>query len=169
MGIAPMIALGLAPASHFSNSVFVGVLGGIAAGLLIRWIGHLSGNEPGYEVVDQTSIPPSVHTNEHYAEAWRDRRRRMVVFKTVQISFFPMILVLWYLFSIHPEWRRLILTFPAWYITYMAAGVWLNRFRCPRCGKLYYWRTQFKGSMQRQRKWRDCRYCGLQQDQYPSG
>jgi hypothetical protein len=163
------ILLCLAPSGHLANLVLVGALGGIASDLLIRWIGHLSGNDAGYEVVDQTSVPPAVHMTEHYAEAWQDRRRRMVVFKTVQISFFPMILVLWYLSSIHPEWRRLILAIPAWFITYMAAGVWLNRFRCPRCGQLYYWRAQLKGSMQRQRKWRDCRYCGLQQDQCPSG
>jgi len=162
------ILLCLAPSGEFSDFVVAGLLGGIASGLLIRWIGQLGGKDPGYRVVGQPSVPPSIDMVERYAKAWRDRRRRMVVFKTVQLSFLPMILVLWYLFSIHPEWHRLLLALPAWFTAYMAAGVWLNRFHCPRCGRLYYWRAQLKGSMPRQKRWRDCRYCGLQQDQYTS-
>lgn len=49
----------------------------------------------------------------------------------------------------------------------MAAGVWLNRFRCPRCGKLYYWRWELKGYTVREKRWSDCRYCGLHQDELP--
>ena len=149
--------------------LFVGILGGIASGLLIRWIWRLSGKDPGYARIDKTSVGQDIQTPEYYAKAWRDRRLRMVVFKTVQISFFPMLLLLWYLSSVHPDWQKLILAFPVWFLGYIGAGVWLNRFRCPRCGKLFYWRAQLKGYMQRQTKWRDCRYCGLQQDQYPGG
>jgi hypothetical protein len=162
MWLVPTTSLCLAPGSDLGTLLVAGVLGGIASGLAIRWIGRFSGNDPRYEVVYQTGV-----STEHYAEAWRDRRRRMVVFKTVQLSLLPMIPVLWYLSSMYPTRQLPILAFPAWFIAYMAAGLWLNRFRCPRCGKLYYWRAQLKGSVQRQTRWRDCRYCGLQQDQLP--
>jgi hypothetical protein len=100
-----------------------------------------------------------------YAAAWRDRRRRMIIFKCVQIAFFPAVL----LAAILP--RRyassFLAVFVVWFLLYLATGVWLNRFRCPRCGKLYYWRLERKGYMDRQRQWRDCRYCGLHQDAEP--
>lgn len=164
----PVSALDVVPRSDFSVLVVAGILGGIASGLLIRCLGHFGGIDPLYEAASHTRISPSARTTECYAKAWRDRRRRMIVFKTVQISLFPMILVLWFLSSLHPNWGRVILAFPAWLVAYLAAGVWLNLFRCPRCGKLYYWRVHLKGYMQRQTRWRDCRYCGLQQDQCPS-
>jgi len=167
MWLVPTISLCLAPGSDLGTLLLAGVLGGIASGLAIRWIGRFSGNDPGYDAVYQTGVSPAPRATERYAEAWRDRRRRMVVFKTVQISLLPMIPVLWYLSSMYPTRQLPILAVPAWFIAYMAAGLWLNRFRCPRCGKLYYWRAQLKGSIQRQTRWRDCRYCGLQQDQLP--
>ena len=169
MFATPVNALDVVPRIDFGGLVVAGILGGIASRLLIRWLGHFSGNDPLYEA-GHTGVPPAPRTTEYYAKAWRDRRRRMVVFKTVQISFFPMILLLWYLSSIRPESDRVrrVLAVPTWFIAYVAAGVWLNRFRCPRCGKLYYWRVQLKGYMQRQTRSRDCRYCGLQQDQCPS-
>jgi predicted RNA-binding Zn-ribbon protein involved in translation (DUF1610 family) len=169
MCFVPTISVCFAPEDDFASLVFAGALGGIASGLIIRWIRRFGGKDPGYEAAYQASVSSAVHLAEHYAQAWRSRRRRIVIFKTIQISFFAVIFVVWYLSSIHPQWRRLILALPAWFIAYMAAGLWLNRFRCPRCGKLYYWRAQLKGSRQRQMKWRHCRYCGLQQDQDPSG
>jgi hypothetical protein len=107
-----------------------------------------------------------------YAAAWRDRRRRMVVFKTIQILFFPMIvgaafISLEYPSAYQKSMPQALLAFPAWFVVYIAAGLWLNQFRCPRCGKLYYWRLEWKGSLERQRKWRDCHHCGLPQDAVP--
>jgi predicted RNA-binding Zn-ribbon protein involved in translation (DUF1610 family) len=153
---------------NLRDYVVLGILGGVISAAVIRLISHFSGSDPAFEQVDKTTGSSVVQTAERYGAAWRDRRLRMCVFKAVQISFFPMILIIWYLFSIHPESRRLILAFPAWFIGYMAAGIWLNRFRCPRCGQLYYWRVKLKGSMERQERWRDCHHCGLQQDQCPS-
>ena len=43
------------------------------------------------------------------------------------------------------------------------AAVWVNRFRCPRCGKPYYWRLH----QTRLKNWRDCRHCGLAQGAIP--
>ena len=98
-----------------------------------------------------------------YAEAWRDRRRRMLVFKAIQIAFFPLLVVLALMSKYVRTQANPVVAVPLWFIAYMAAGVWLNRFRCPRCGKLYYWRVQLKGAMGREKKWRDCRWCGLPQ------
>jgi hypothetical protein len=164
-----MSVLDVVPRNDFGGLVVVAILAGIASGLLIRWLGHFSGNDPLYEAAGDARVLPSARITEYYAKAWRDRRRRMIVFKTVQISLFPMMLLLWLLSSRRPDRNDgVILALPAWFAAYMAAGVWLNRFRCPRCGKLYYWRLQLKGSMQRQARWRDCHYCGLRQDQCPS-
>ena len=101
---------------------------------------------------------------ERYAAAWTDRRRRMVIFKATQWAFFALLLIaLLVNCSIYPNLsHRFMLCFPLWFLGYMAAGVWLNRFRCPRCRKLYYWRLELKEYMTR------CRHCGLPEDTTPS-
>jgi hypothetical protein len=104
-----------------------------------------------------------------YAAAWQDRSRRMLVFKAAQFAFFVMVIGFAYLSSIHSRVEiNPLLPLSAWYAVYTVAGVWLNRFRCPRCDKLYYWRLQWKGSLERQKNWRDCHYCGLAQDAGPT-
>ena len=92
----------------------------------------------------------------------------MLAFRTVQISFFPLILVL-AVFSRYRESEPTGVLFVGWFVSYIAAGIWLNRFRCPRCGKLYYWDLRWKESLARYRSksWRPCRHCGLQQDACP--
>jgi hypothetical protein len=85
-----------------------------------------------------------------YLAAWQDRRRRMAVLKAIQFSFFLIPMTGWVTSSKYPtvyqRWgRQVLLAFPAWFLAYIAAGVWLNRFRCPGCGKLYYWILQWKG------------------------
>jgi hypothetical protein len=110
--------------------------------------------------------------NSRYAEAWRDRRRRMVLFKTIQFLFLPMILAAAVISSKLPGTYRksmpqAFIALPIWFVAYVAAGVWLNRFRCPRCGKFYYWRLEWKGSVERQKNWRNCHHCNLQQDARP--
>src|ERR1700693_5691390 len=104
-----------------------------------------------------------------YAAAWQDRRRRMIVFKTIQISSIPVWIGIFYLSSTHPSASsHLLLGMPIWFVAYMVTGVWLNRFRCPRCGKFYFWIWQWKGATERQKKWRDCHHCGLTQDAKPT-
>jgi hypothetical protein len=106
---------------------------------------------------------------ERYAAAWRDRRRRFLVFKTVQIAGAGIVLGTLSLGTIHllsPQ--QAIVAFPAFFIVYGVAGVWLNRFRCPRCGRLYYWSLKLKGAFERQKNWRDCHHCGLHQDALPN-
>jgi len=154
-----------------SGNLEIYILAGFAASVLsatyIRRLARKSGSNPGYESVGVPGVSSPECTGTYYAAAWRDRRGRMVVFKTLQFSFFPMLLALWYLSSIHPQWHQQLYAFPCWFIGFLAAGVWLNRFRCPRCRNLYYWRVQVKGSTERQKRWRDCHYCGLHQGECP--
>ena len=110
---------------------------------------------------------------DRYAAAWQDRRRRMLVFRTAIYAFYVVIIGGMNLSSTPTKAatavsRHYMLLFPVWFVTYVAAGVWLNRFRCPRCGNLYYWRLQWKGSLERRKNWRNCHYCGLAQDAGPT-
>lgn len=109
-----------------------------------------------------------------YAEAWRDRRLRMAVFRVVEYSGLPIIPLSAYLSNMYRSAVPMLLV-PAWYLGFIVAGVWLNRFRCPRCGKFYYWRLErmpfaerLKVHAEQQKRWRDCRHCGLQQDVEPA-
>ena len=102
-----------------------------------------------------------------YAAAWQDRKRRMFVFKTVVYGFNLIIIGAVYGSSIRSRshfWSHFMLLFPAWLVVYTAAGVWVNRFRCPRCSEFYYWTLQWKAP----KNWRNCRHCGLTQDTLPA-
>ena len=96
-----------------------------------------------------------------YEEAWRDRHRRMAAFKFMQYAGLPTILGAPFLHYLSP--RHGLLALPAWFVSYVVAGVWLNRFRCPRCGKLFYFRWELK----MRKNWRDCRHCGLGEGAVP--
>jgi hypothetical protein len=106
---------------------------------------------------------------ERYKAAWRDRRLRMIVFKSVQIGFFPL-LVGMALFTPRSNSRDIIVFIVVgWFLAYIVAGIWLNRFRCPRCGKFYYWDLRWRTSIERRKtgNWRPCHHCGLAQDAMP--
>jgi hypothetical protein len=92
------------------------------------------------------------------------------VFKTIQFAGIPILLGAVYGSSTYGGRSRLLplLAIPAWFVAYMVAGIWLNRFVCPCCGKLYYWRWKLKGALERQKNWRDCHHCGLHQDALPT-
>jgi hypothetical protein len=109
-----------------------------------------------------------VSETERYAAAWKDRRRRFLVYVLVLNSFW--ILVLFGILSqVNPHFdlpgKTVVLAFAAWFLGQLAAGVWLNRFYCPRCGNLFYWKWSWKIEMTRE--WRRCRNCGLMQDSPP--
>ena len=99
-----------------------------------------------------------------YAAAWQDCKRRLVVFRVVQIMGIPVIIGAAYLSS---KWgRSALIAVPAWFLVYFLVGIWLNRFRCPRCDKLFFWR--FPPKAVTQSTWRDCRHCGLHQGAEPN-
>lgn len=103
---------------------------------------------------------------DRYAAAWRDRKRRMAAFKAMQFALLPMFLAAMYMES-HKVHNSVLLV-AIWFAAYILLGIWLNRFRCPRCGNLYYFRLHLKGYMERQKRWRNCRYCDLSQDAFPT-
>jgi hypothetical protein len=109
-----------------------------------------------------------MNATQNYSAAWQDRRRRMLAFKTIQFGFLGLFIFVAFLSSRVKLPNQVLLVFPIWFMAYIIAGVWLNRFRCPRCGHLYYLRMRWHGYMERQNKWRDCRHCGLPQDAEPS-
>jgi hypothetical protein len=103
------------------------------------------------------------------AVAWRDAAGRIVAFRSIQLAICPIILAFAFLSKKSASAANNAAKFaiPAWLALYVGAGVWLNRFRCPRCGKLFYWRLERQGYMDRARRWRSCRHCGLQQGSGP--
>ncbi len=82
-----------------------------------------------------------VSDSEWYTAAWRDRKRRFLTCVLALNSFW--ILVLFGFLSqiserFNASGRTLLLAFAVWFVGQIAAGVWLNRFRCPGCGNLFY-------------------------------
>lgn len=106
---------------------------------------------------------------ERYAAAWRDRKRRFITY-IIALNSFWLLVIFGFLSQANSRFdlpgRTLILAFAAWFVGQMAAGVWLNRFRCPRCGNLFYWKWNWK--REKTRGWRRCRHCGLDQDSAPA-
>lgn len=111
-------------------------------------------------------VMTQVSDAERYAAAWRDRRRRFIVYVAEMNAFWILICGPLIFPKLLPE--RYILVFPAWFVGNIVAGVWLNRFRCPRCGNFYYWKWDWKWEFKRSKNWRDCRHCGLAQDAGPT-
>ena len=106
---------------------------------------------------------------ERYAAAWRDHKRRFLTY-IIALNSFWLLVLLGFLAQADSRFdlpgRTLLSTFVAWFVGQIAAGVWLNRFRCPRCGNLFYWKWSWK--MERTKDWRRCRHCDLRQDSLPA-
>ena len=106
---------------------------------------------------------------DQYAVAWKDRKRRFQTYVVVINSFWLFVLA-GMLSQVNPRFntsgRTVILAFVVWFIGQLAAGVWLNRFRCPRCGNFFYWNWSWK--IEKAKNWRACRHCGLIQDSSPA-
>ena len=109
------------------------------------------------------SVKPQENEVERYAAAWRDRRRRFLAY-VIELNSLWILLLLPLFFRNLQKSDKYILVLPAWFVGNMIVGIWVNRFRCPRCGELYYFTWKF----QRTGRWRDCRHCGLAQDTVPS-
>jgi len=78
----------------------------------------------------------------NYDEDWRDLRSRIRLFWFVWLSGVPLIaLVAAALDRISPKIANqtgvgLVI---AWMIAFVAAGIYRQAFKCPRCGKWYFW------------------------------
>src|SRR5579863_5691253 len=83
-----------------------------------------------------------------YSAAWQDRKRRVAVFRTAQLLFLPLVGGAAFVCAKNPgayNMSMLRSPFPvlAWFSGYLVADIWLNRFRCPRCGDLYFWKLEW--------------------------
>jgi hypothetical protein len=128
-----------------------------------------------------------VTDTERFAAAWRDLRRRTIVYAIVMLSILPLTFVLEitpysqlpeiHLLSYAQVPARLFAFFAiaVWLVGYFSASMWLTQFRCPRCGERFYegWVAYHKCAYERLRKLRDarkrsdCRHCGLQNGAKP--
>jgi hypothetical protein len=99
---------------------------------------------------------------DQYAAAWKDRKRRFLVYVVALSSFWIFVLLSQADRRFDLPERTVLLVFVTWFVAQLAAGIWLNRFRCPRCGKLFYWNWSWK--IEKTKDWRSCRHCGLRQD-----
>jgi predicted Zn-dependent protease len=100
-----------------------------------------------------------------YGAAWKDRRFRMAVFTAMQLVFFLILFVFAFLSAIRLDPG--INPFPLfllWFLIYLHTAIWLNRFRCPRCGQFYYRKPLRQGPQNSHA----CRHCGVLEDSGPS-
>jgi hypothetical protein len=81
---------------------------------------------------------------DHYEKAWKDLRRRRTVFVSMLVATAPIV----YFVRQPPVF--------AWFFVVFGAAVWVQFFRCPRCGEefaaTWWWRNVFT---------RKCLHCGL--------
>jgi hypothetical protein len=101
-----------------------------------------------------------------FAAAWKDRKRRYLTYVVALNSFWVLVL-LGILSQADSRFdlpgKAVFLSFASWFVVQMAAGVWLNRFRCPRCASLFYW-ARWTWKIEERKNPRNCRHCGLPQD-----
>lgn len=106
---------------------------------------------------------------EKYAAAWKDRKRRFITYVFALNSLWVLV-IFGFVSQADSRFdltgRTIILTFAAWFVGQMTAGVWLNRFRCPRCENFFYWKWSWK--IEKAKGRRRCRHCGLSQDSAPA-
>lgn len=96
----------------------------------------------------------------HYAGSWRDLRRRELVFYGLFLSLMPVEIVVTTLGNDpalpHLAWVILQTTGILWLPAWMAAGVYKNLLKCPRCGNRY------SSSVGRAVPANKCSSCGLE-------
>ena len=87
-------------------------------------------------------MPPSqFQFDSEYLRSWRDLRRREVLFWLVVLSYAPgILLIIWIMTEIHDDVHEHMFAFlsAAWIAAFVAAAAYRQRFRCPRCGQLFF-------------------------------
>jgi hypothetical protein len=98
-----------------------------------------------------------------YAAAWRDYRKRAIIFWVIFLSYLPGVGVIFLM--IGPSlaaWTGIkldnvgLMIALCWMIAFAIAGFRLSLFRCPRCGNSFSW-----GSWHTNIFARKCLHCGL--------
>jgi hypothetical protein len=83
----------------------------------------------------------------NYDSKWRDLRQRSRFFWFVFLVWAPASAVIsTVLDAISPRLgsRHFLWITGPWMIAYLAAGVWLMRFRCPQCRELFFSRLELE-------------------------
>ncbi|QQP94894.1 hypothetical protein [Lysobacter enzymogenes] len=99
-----------------------------------------------------------------YARQWRDRRARRLWFYGVWIGGFAVLALL--MFGVLPHFPQIpagaifVVLGLTWLAGSFFAGMRLQRFPCPRCGRSYFMTSLIYFPFARQ-----CRHCGLPRDE----
>jgi len=96
----------------------------------------------------------------NYDANWRDLRTRIRLFWFAWLSGPSMLLIVTVLHLIFPKlanWNRTgVGLIVMWMVTFVAAGIYRQAFRCPRCGKWYFSTWLYHNPYARK-----CLHCGL--------
>jgi hypothetical protein len=101
-------------------------------------------------------------TSPDYSAAWRDLRRRRIIFYAVWVGYVPAVFAIYYValrpllhvFMIKEDYLVLPVA-GLWMVAFLVAGIRVQLFRCPRCHQWFF------------AKWysnpftRKCLHCGL--------
>ena len=98
-----------------------------------------------------------------YAVAWRDCRKRTIIFWIVFLGYMPGVGVIF--FAVGPSLAALtgiklndsgIMIAFCWMVAFAITGFRLSLFRCPRCGQSFFWGSWYTNTFARK-----CVHCGL--------
>jgi hypothetical protein len=97
-----------------------------------------------------------------YSAAWRDLRRRRIIFLAVWLGLTPALLAIYYvalrplsqLFTIKEDYLVLPVA-GVWMIAFMIASIRVQLFRCPRCQQWFFAKWYYNPFA------RKCVHCGL--------
>jgi len=98
-----------------------------------------------------------------YTAAWRDYRKRILVFWAVFLGYMPGVLVLFFgiglpisaLIGIKPDYFFYPLA-GSWMLAFLIASLRAGLFCCPRCGKWFFATWWYRNPLTRK-----CVHCGL--------
>jgi hypothetical protein len=104
-----------------------------------------------------------VHMQADYEAAWRDFRKRSIILWAAALGYVPgmafisiaIVLPLSALTGIKPD-NIVLPVAVCWLATIVITGFYRSLFRCPRCGKEFFWGSWFVNSFARK-----CMHCGL--------
>ena len=92
-------------------------------------------DENPYRAPREPAKPSRPDSTSDYSAAWGDYRRRRLVCIGATVA---MALVGWIIVRLHPSDTVIIFVFTPFLVAWFASWFWELRWRCPRCGNLYF-------------------------------
>lgn len=77
-----------------------------------------------------------MHDEQRYAEAWRSLRTRRWVLGLLVIACLPVVVGA---VRLLPEGPMQASVASAWMALFASSAIWLASFRCPKCGRFFWW------------------------------